>query len=75
MGQHGQRLNTRTCFSVSSDDDKLVLFVFSGIPTGDPAIVAFYDKHIPVYKKLRLKELSLSDPLYHGKKQHRNMTK
>ena len=70
MGQHGQRLNTRTCFSVSSDD-KLVLFLFPGIPTGDPAIVAFYDKRI--YKKLRLKELSLSDPLYHGKKQHRNM--
>jgi hypothetical protein len=73
MGQHGQRLNTGTCFSVSSDD-KLVLFLFPGIPTGDPAIVAFYDKRI--YKKLRLKELSLlSDPLHHGKKQHRNMTK
>ena len=72
MGQHGQRLNTGTCFSVSSDD-KLVLFSFPGILTGDPAIVAFYDKRI--YKKLRLKELSLSDPLYHGKKQHRNMTK
>jgi hypothetical protein len=42
MGQHGQRLNTGTCFSVSSDD-KLVLFLFPGIPTGDPAIVAFYD--------------------------------
>jgi hypothetical protein len=51
---------TRTCFSVSSDD-KLVLFLFPGIPTGDPAIVAFYDKRI--YKKLRLKELSLSDPI------------
>jgi hypothetical protein len=60
------------CFSVSSDD-KLVLFSFPGIPTGDPAIVAFYDKRI--YKKVRLKELSLSDPLYHGKKQHWNMTK
>ena len=72
MGQHGQRLNTGTCFSVSSDD-KLFLFLFPGIPTGGPAIVAFYDKRI--YKKLRLKELSLSDPLYHGKKQHRNMTK
>ena len=58
MGQ--QRLNTGTCFSVSSDD-KLVLFLFPGIPTGDPAIVAFYDKHI--YKKLRLKELSLSDSI------------
>ena len=69
MGQHG--LNTGTCFSVSSD--KLVLFLFPGIPTGDPAIVAFYDKRM--YKKLRLKELSLSDHLYHGKKQHRNMTK
>jgi hypothetical protein len=46
-----------------------------GIPTGDLAIVAFYDKRIPAYKNLRLKELSLSDPLYHGKKQHRNMTK
>jgi hypothetical protein len=45
MGQHGQRLNTGTCFSVSSDD-KLVLFLFPGIPTGDPAIVAFYDKRI-----------------------------
>ena len=52
MGQHGQRLNTRTCFSVSSDN-KLVLFLFPGVPTGDPAIVAFYDKRI--YKKLRLK--------------------
>jgi hypothetical protein len=72
MGQHGQRLNTGTCFSVSSDD-KLVLFLFPGIPTVDPAIVAFYDKRI--YKKLRLKELSLNDPLHHGKKQHRNMTK
>ena len=72
MGQHGQRLNTGTCFSVSSDDE-LVLFLFPEIPTGDPVIVAFYDKRI--YKKLRLKELSLNDPLYHGKKQHRNMTK
>ena len=50
MGQRGQRLNTGTCFSVSSDD-KLVLFIFPGIPTGDHAIVAFYDKRI--YKKLR----------------------
>jgi hypothetical protein len=50
MGQHGQRLSTGTCFSVSSDD-KLVLFLFPGIPTSDPAIVAFYDKRI--YKKLR----------------------
>jgi hypothetical protein len=72
MGQHGQRLNTGTCFSVSYDD-KLVLFLFPGIPMGDPALVAFYNKRI--YKKLRLKELSLSDPLYHGKKQHRNMIK
>ena len=61
MGQHGQWLNAGTCFSVSSDD-KLVLFLFPGIPTGDLAIVAFYDKRI--YKKLRLKKLSLSDPLY-----------
>jgi hypothetical protein len=45
MGQHGQRLNTRTCFSVSSDD-KLVLFLYPGIPKGDPAIVAFYDKRV-----------------------------
>ena len=45
MGQHGQRLNTGNCFSVSFDD-KLVLFLFPGIPTGDPAIVAFYDKRI-----------------------------
>ena len=60
MGQHGQRLNTGTCFSVSSND-KWVLFLFPGIQTGDPAIVAFYDKRI--YKKLRLKELSLSDPI------------
>jgi hypothetical protein len=51
MGQHGQRLNTGTCFSVSSDD-KLVLFLFSGIPTGDPAIVAFYDRRI--YKKVTI---------------------
>ena len=35
MGQHGQWLNTGTCFSVSSD--KLVLFLFPGIPTGDPS--------------------------------------
>jgi hypothetical protein len=49
--------------------DKLVLFEFPGIPMGDPAIVAFYDKRI--YKKLRMKELSLSDPLYQGTKQHR----
>jgi hypothetical protein len=62
MDQHGQPLNTGTCFSVSSDD-RLVLFSLPGIPTGDPAIVAFYDKRI--YKKLRLKELSLSGPLYH----------
>ena len=62
MGQHGQRLNKGTCFTVSSDD-KLVLFLFPGIPTGDPTIVAFYDKHIN-----KIKELSLSDPLYHGKK-------
>jgi hypothetical protein len=68
MGQHGQRLNTGTCFSVSSDD-KLVIFEFPGIPTGDPAIVTFYDKRR--YQKLRMKELSLSDPLYHGTKQHR----
>jgi hypothetical protein len=40
---------------------KNALFLFPGIPTGDPAIVAFYDKCI--YKKLRLKELSLSDPV------------
>ena len=59
MVQHGQWLITETCFSVYSDD-KLVLFLFPGIPTGDPAIVAFYDKRI--YEKLRLKELSLSDP-------------
>ena len=51
MGQHGQRLNMETCFSVSSDD-KLVLFLFPGIPTGDPAIVAFYDKRI--YKKVTI---------------------
>ena len=56
MDQHGQPLNTGTCFPVSSDD-KLVLFLVPGIPTGDPAIVAFYDKRI--YKKLRLKKLSL----------------
>ena len=41
--------------------DKLVLFLFLGIPTGDPAIVAFYDKRI--YNKLRLKKLPPSDPL------------
>jgi hypothetical protein len=51
MDQHGQPLNMGTCFSVSSDD-KLVLFLFPGIPTGDPAIVAIYDKRI--YKKLPL---------------------
>ena len=33
-------------------NDKLVLFLFPGIPTGDPAIVAFYNKRI--YKKLPL---------------------
>jgi hypothetical protein len=68
----GNDLTQEHVFSASSDD-KLVQFLFLGIPTGDSAIVALYDKHI--YKKLRLKELSLSDPLYHGKKQHRNMTK
>jgi hypothetical protein len=56
MDQHWQPLNTGTCFSVSFND-KLVLFLFPGIPTDDLAIVAFYDKRI--YKKLRLKELSL----------------
>jgi hypothetical protein len=64
---------TREHVFLPSSDDKLVLFLFPGIPTGDLAIVAFYDKRI--YKKLRMKELSLSDPLYYGKKQHRNMTK
>jgi hypothetical protein len=49
MDQHGQPLNTGTCFSESSED-KLVLFLVPGIPTGDPAIVAFYDKR--KYKKL-----------------------
>ena len=44
-------VNTRTCFSVSSDD-KLVLFLFPGIPTGDPALVAFYDKR--KYKKVTI---------------------
>jgi hypothetical protein len=61
MDQHGQPLNSGTCFSVSSDD-KLVLFLFPGIPTGDPAIVAFYDKRI--YKKLRLKELFWKTPVF-----------
>jgi hypothetical protein len=56
MGQHGQRLNTGTCFSVFSDD-KLVLFLFPGIPTGDPAIVAFYDKCI--YKKSEKTEIQV----------------
>ena len=60
MGQHGQRLNTRTCFSVSSDD-KLVLFLFPGIPTGDPAIVAFYDKRI--YKKVTIEVIVPKWPL------------
>ena len=60
MGQHGQRLNTGTCFSVSSDD-KLVLFLFPGIPTGDPAIVAFYDKRI--YKKSRNETASEYDKI------------
>jgi hypothetical protein len=41
---HGQPLNTGTCFSVSSDD-RLVLFLFPRIPTGDPAIVASYEGH------------------------------
>ena len=68
----GNDLTREHVFSASSDD-KLVLFLFPWIPTGDSAIVALYDKR--KYKKLRLKELSLSDPLYHGKKQHRNMTK
>ena len=60
MDQHWQPLNTGTCFSVSFND-KLVLFLFPGIPTDDLAIVAFYDKRI--YKKLRLKELSPKWPL------------
>jgi hypothetical protein len=64
-----QSINQFAHIIVSSSID---VSTFPGIPTGDPAIVAFYDKRI--YKKLRLKELSLSDPLYHGKQQHRNMT-
>ena len=55
----GNDLTRELVFLVSSDD-KLVLLLFPGIPTGDPAIVAFYNKRI--YKKLRLKELSLSGP-------------
>jgi hypothetical protein len=43
--------NTGTCFSVSFDD-KLVLLLFPEIPTGNPAIVAFYDKRI--YKKVTI---------------------
>jgi hypothetical protein len=52
MGQHGQRLNTRTCFSVSSDD-KLVMghsFLYARQNTGllwhtavRPSIHASYD--------------------------------
>ena len=52
--------NTGTCFSVSSDD-KLVLFLFPGIPTGDPAIVAFYDKRI--YKKVTIEVIVPKWPL------------
>ena len=60
MGQYGQRLNTRTCFSASTDD-KLVLFLFPGIPTGDPAIVAFYDKRI--YKQVTIEVIVPKWPL------------
>jgi hypothetical protein len=52
--------NTGTCFSVSSDD-KLVLFLFPVIPTGDPAIVAFYDKRI--YKKVTIEVIVPTWPL------------
>ena len=52
--------NTGTCFSVSSDD-KLVLFLFPGIPTDDPAKVAFYDKRI--YKKITIEVIVPKWPL------------
>jgi hypothetical protein len=52
--------NTGTCFSVSSDD-KLVLFLFPGIPTGDPAIDAFYDKRI--YKNVTIEVIDPKWPL------------
>jgi hypothetical protein len=71
MGQMGNDL-TRKLLFLSLPTTIGPIFI-PGNPTGDPAKVAFYDKRI--YNKLRLKELSLSDPLYHGKKQHRNMTK
>jgi hypothetical protein len=47
-----------------SINHKLVLFLFPGIPTGDPATVAFYNKRI--YKKL---------PLISWKETASNMTK
>jgi hypothetical protein len=46
-----QKIRKRGLWDGSSDD-KLVLFLFPGIPTGDPAIVAFYDKRI--YKKVTI---------------------
>ena len=52
--------NTGNCSSVSSDD-KLILFFFHGIPTGDPAIVSFYDKHI--YKKVTIEVIVPKWPL------------
>ena len=64
---------TRELVFLSLPTTSWFYFYSPGFRPGDPAIVAFYDKRI--YKKLRLKELSLSDPLYHGKKQHWNMTK
>jgi hypothetical protein len=39
----------------------LVLFLFPGIPTGDPAIVAFYDKRI--YKKVTIEVIVPKWPL------------
>ena len=63
MGQHGQRLVTRELvflslpttswsYSYSPGFRRVTLFLFPGIPTGDPAIVAFYDKRI--YKNVTI---------------------
>ena len=55
MGQHGQRLITRELVFLSLPTTSCPRSYFyspGGIQTGDPAIVAFYDKRI--YKKVTI---------------------
>ena len=48
-------------FCLFLPSDKLVLFLFPGIPTGDPAMVAFYDKRI--YKTVTIEVIVPKWPL------------